>query len=236
MDSSLFDVALLLGIKSVTTSLKSSIHDSFFEALYNNQTRFVKKLPQLLCEANRDLGIDVLSKSLFVSQFFIKLINPSHDRCGRCIMCDKHYSNIKIHLKQGHLVGKESVYVYASIFGEESYYYMPMENRKVEEFPDDSSRIKKVLDKAPEDQMRLNSNIDLYKENFKHKKLSRIELSNSNCLICGECGKIITKSSKYVHLRNHKKTDPMNCTICGKKIKKKDAAQHSKICGVHIPP
>ena len=151
-------------------------------------------------------------------------------------MCDKYFSKVKRHLKQGHLVGDDSVHVYANIFGEDSYFYMPTENRKLEEFPADSSKIKKLLDNAPEVIAKLTNNSDILKEKYKYKMLSRIELSKSNCLICGDCGKIITKNNKYDHLKNHKKNELLKCPNCGKRIKKKSLADHSKTCKPHIKP
>ena len=179
------------------------------------------------------MDIDILSKNLFVSSYFLRLINPRNDRCGKCVICDKYNSKIKRHLRQGHMIRDEAIYVYGNIFGEESYFYMPIEIRKVGEF-DDFGTVKQPPENIPEDRMMLNSNLPLYKENFTHKKLSRIELGKSNCLICGDCGKVIPKGKRYEHLRNHKKNEMVKCTICDKSMRQRYLGQHSKTCGVHI--
>ena len=233
MESNLFDVALLLGIKAVTGSVKLSIQEPFFDSLCNNQSKFSKKLPLLLYQAIRGMDIDILSNNLFISNYFIRLLNPRNDRCGRCLICDKYYSRIKKHLKLVHMIESESVYVYANIFGEGSYFYMPLENRKAEEFTDYSSKTKKPVIKTVDDPMIEGTNLPLSKGNFKNKILSRVELTKSNCVICGDCGKIITQSNKYDHAKNHRRNETVKCPICDKRMRKKYLPQHTK---THISP
>ena len=235
MIESTFDVALLFGIDYIIEKFSSSIKEAVTESLYVSNSKFIKKLPVFLYDLEKFIKIEELSSFLTVSTYFFRLINPRKDLHGRCVICDMHLVKIQKHLKHVHSFKTNWFAQYSAIFSKNCYFYMPVEFKNVEESALDKKRRKKIRPTSFYDQrLMLNSSMPTKQTLPEIKNISRIELVNSNSFICTECGKIINKNQKSDHMRNHKRKQMIQCSICLRRMKQRELAAHLKTCECNI--
>ena len=193
MDPDLFDEAFFLGIGFITGPKRINLKDPICDSIYSSESRFIRMIPKFVFDAYLHLGGNNNSRTLLLSDFFIRLISPNNYKCARCIICDTYYTVIKRHLKEGHSLQKNLIKIYTKMFEEKFYFYMPPENREIEEFSNNKQNTPiKILNP---------------------KELSKEELRNSKCLICGKCGKVIVISGDS-------KRQIVYCPRCNSKINK----------------
>ena len=198
------------------------------------EQRKSQKLPFILSDLERSMDIIALTSFFSVSKNFFKLLCPIKEQRGRCIICDTYFGKINKHLRQVHSLNTNCFTQYGEIFAEASYYYMPLDFKKLEERTGGKKKFKIQQTSLDDNRVMLTNSIAMRKIIPEFKNYSRIELVNSNSFICAECGKVVTKSQKSDHIRNHRKNEIVECPVCMSRMKKRQLSSHSKTCGVHI--
>ena len=230
------DASVLLGLNYSIINLCQDTEGDVFEPIYLGKNKFMKSVLNHLCNLYPCFEQGNLAKKFQVSIYFLRLIVARKDRGGRCLVCDRHFhSKVNRHLQEFHLLGASCINQYDSIFSEKNYFYMPSENRKLEDFPDNVNKIKKPRERKINDKrFMLNSGMPFSRNLPQRKPSALAEFYNPNCIICSECGKILTKSTRSEHMRGHKQNEFVDCSICERRMKKRYLLNHLKTCGVHL--
>lgn len=213
MDESEIDLAFLIGLNKAL-DLTLMTQKNYYERIYNTPSPFLKNLPTLLSSIGGVFGIANLSVFFSIPTYTLRLINTKInrlERCGRCLICDRYYSKIKVHLKSVHKVTTECAYVYMRMFSEKSYFYMPSEPIEF----DQDYNLKGLVEIPPA---------------IKKIKIDTSLERETKDYLCELCGKILPQTKKKEHVRGHKRNIIVECPICTVHVTKRNLKSHIDMC------
>ncbi|OMJ74369.1 hypothetical protein SteCoe_26724 [Stentor coeruleus] len=225
MVENLYDLTLLLGVQYVTNQY-SDKSNSFLQQFTFRPTPFLKHFPELLKQLKRTYGIKRISLIFQISFYFIKLMLESGVRPGQCLLCDKFLYQVRRHLNEKHDFSEENCNEFCKLFSS-AFFHMPIEFKPLR-------KANSILKPKPQMlKMRKfieNSEINPYRHFYIVKGPLNSMNSKNECVMCIECGQIVSRHRKSEHDRMHRKTENVECLGCGQFIKSKIFANHILQC------
>ena len=220
----LYNSIILLGLDYVKRNTRE-LTKEVIKSITAKATKFTKKLPQIFLLLQKTLTVETLSQVLCVSKYFLDSINSSKTRGGFCNICGLFKTRLREHLIEIHSLTKQLTKSYAELFSNVLYFYMPLEHQILEE--EDG-----LFEKFPKNKRLENAENQkkLKKQISDTKAYTKTNLDSLNCIVCGECGKIIPKTGKYEHVRNHKKNEIVECDVCHLEMKVRNLPSHKRVC------
>ena len=227
MSENIFDLTFLLGF-SYMQLITGVSKDDLLNKINERNSFFIKKLPSIihsLLAVKPNIGN--ICKILKLSKNQAFLLNPATTG-GRCNICDKYYFNIRKHLVHVHCLNWELASMHSTLFSDTCYYNMPAEFKNLDDFPDLAA---KSMPKIKSYSQLKIKNKPVPKKNILSPGSFVGYQDKPGCMICGDCGKIVTSKNRASHVRSHQKNEIVECPICDIKCKKKYLYKHSKTCG-----
>ena len=216
MQADLYDGLVLLGMDYMQEKLNFTRREIILN-IPKYSSYFLKRLAYMFMHLRVLLGSKTLASFLLLPRYNLKYINRNGSRGGYCNVCDRHFFRLRPHLSEFHRLSSTNISLYMGLFPELQY-FMPKDYREVEKI---SKNIHRKFIKPKKKQKFEDPVLSSY---------SKDTLEESNCFICGECGKIVRKRNKHDHIKGHELKEITECTICNTKMTKKQYKSHSKAC------
>ncbi|OMJ74370.1 hypothetical protein SteCoe_26725 [Stentor coeruleus] len=225
MAENLYDLTLLLGVQYVT-DLYSDKTDSFLEQFTVIPTPFWKHFPELLKQLKRAYGIKGISSIFKISVYFVNFILESGVRGGQCLLCDKFFYQVKRHMIEKHDFSEENCVGFYKMFVS-AFYHMPTDFKPLRK---SDSILKSKPQMLKMRKFVENSEINPFRTFYIVKGPVNRANEKNECVLCIECGQIVSRNRKIEHDRMHRKTENIECLGCGQFLKTKHFANHILQC------
>ncbi|OMJ90884.1 hypothetical protein SteCoe_6643 [Stentor coeruleus] len=225
MAANFYDLTLLLGVQHVTNQYSDKA-DSFLEQFTIRPTPFWKHFPEILKQLKRYYGLKIISSIFQVSHYFVNLILESGVRGGQCLLCDKFFYQIKRHMVEKHDFNEENCVGFYKLFSS-AFYHMPTDFKPLR-------KANSILKSKPK-MLKIRKFVENSEVNpFRHFYVVKGPLNTvkprNECVVCIECGQIVSRNRKIEHDRVHRKTEHIECLGCGQFFKSKHFANHILQC------
>lgn len=225
MAENLYDYTLLLGVQYVKSQY-SEKSESFLEQFTVRPTSFWKHFPKLLKQLKRAYGLKKISSIFQISKYFINLILISEIRGGHCLLCDKFFFQVRRHMIKKHDFTEQNCIGFNKLFNS-AFFHMTKDFKPLRKA---ISMLKPKPQMIKMKKLVENTEIDFYRDFYVVKgSLNNVNAKNE-CVICIECGQIVSRNRKIEHDRLHRKTEHVECLGCGEFLKRNHFANHILQC------
>ena len=222
MQDDLYDGLLLFGVEYMQKTLNYTRKEIIFN-MSKCSSSFSRQLAHIFQQLRVIVGTKALSSILHLPRYNLKYMNRNASRGGCCNICDLHFFRLKNHLDDVHELNNKNISLYMTLF-QELRYFMPKDYREVQRVYGE------LNEKAFKPKPKKNK-----KPIIRIKYFSKDTFQESNCFICGECGKIVRKNNKKHHIKNHKCSEIVECFMCDMKMTKKQYKSHAEFCNSSAP-